>query len=206
MTKLADLHAKSASATEYATAYLRHVGALIEQLDIDAIERTTALLESAAQKDKAIYCIGNGGSAAVASHFVADLTNGRPDGPTCRAFCLTDSIPSLTALANDKGYDEIFVAQLRGRIGAGDVLVALSVSGNSENIVRAIEHAKQEGVVTTGWTGFDGGRVSSLCDVSLTIPTTNDEYGPVEAIFSHVAHLIAGYLTMQRGGRLALQS
>ena len=109
---------------------------------------------------------------------------------------------SVTAIGNDSAFEDIFEMQLRGRVGAGDVVYAMSVSGNSENLVRALEHARGAGATTIGICGIDGGRMKGRCDIVLHIPTTPDEYGPVEDIFSVLDHMIATYLAMRRGRAL----
>jgi phosphoheptose isomerase len=205
MSKLRELYEASESAGAYAAAYLERVRELMEAIDTTAIERTVEALESTAVAGGTIFCAGNGGSAAIASHLVCDLNAGgaMPGQRRLRAVSLSDNTPTLTALANDLGYDNVFVEQLRGRVAPGDTLLAISVSGNSENVLRAVRLAAKSGATTVAWTGFDGGRIAMLCDVRLTLHTTTDEYGPVEAIFSHVAHLVAGYMTLKRDGRLS---
>jgi len=204
MSKLRELYEASPSAGAYAAAYLERVQELMRTLDTAAIERTVAALEATAASGGTIFCAGNGGSAAIASHFVCDLSAGgaRDGRRRLRAVSLSDNTPTLTAVANDHGYENVFAEQLRDRIAPGDTLLVISVSGNSENILRATRVAAEAGAATVAWTGFDGGRLAEICNVRLTLPTTRDEYGPVEAIFSHVAHLVAGYLTMARDGHL----
>jgi len=201
MTKLAGLFAASASPAEYVSGYCQRVAEVVAGIDAEAVASCIAVLEQAAQTHKTIFCIANGGSAAVASHFVNDMCpNSFVDGhPPYRVLCLTDNVESITAIANDFGYEEVFRHQLRALLQPGDVVLALSVSGNSENILRAVRFARERGAATVAWTGFDGGTLAELADAAVRIPTTRDEYGPVEGIFTHLAHVVSGYLTMKRG-------
>src|SRR5438093_12054958 len=130
--------------------------------------------------------MGNGGSSAVASHMVADLgPNSWADGrPGYKVICLSDNVESITAIANDSGYENIFAFQLRCCLQPGDLVIAFSVSGNSENIIRGVEVANQLGGRTIGLTGLDGGRWRNLCDMSLPVPSSSDEYGHVEDLCS----------------------
>jgi D-sedoheptulose 7-phosphate isomerase len=111
-----------------------------------------------------------------------------------RAVSLTDNVAVLTAIANDIAYADVFVRQLEGLLRPGDVVVAISASGNSPNVVRAIEYARSHGAVTVGLTGFDGGRLKALCDEAVHVATPPGEYGPVEDTHLVLDHLITGYL------------
>ena len=205
MNALADLFESSHSPADYAARYFRRVTELFAHIDSDAITKVIAILEQAGAQGRTIFCIGNGGSAAVASHFVIDLSpNTLVSGqPGLRAFSLTDNVESVTAIANDAGFENIFSYQLRASMQPGDVVIAMSVSGNSENIIRAVQYASEHAGHTIGWCGFGGGRLAKMCQLTIHVPTTLDEYGPVEAIFSHLAHIICGYLTMKRGRKLS---
>ncbi|MBI2434729.1 MAG: SIS domain-containing protein [Candidatus Hydrogenedentes bacterium] len=201
MHHLAEMYQQSGSTGTYLRGYADRLSELLRGLDYSVVERIMGVIERACNERKAIYFIANGGSAATASHWVNDLVaGGYVEGqPSFKAFCLADNVESVTALGNDVGFDNIFASQLNARVEPGDVVYAMSVSGNSENIIRAMDTAKRHGATTIGICGFDGGRLKNACDIALHIPTTKDEYGPVEDIFNILDHLVTGYLTMKRG-------
>ena len=144
--------------------------------------------------------MGNGGSAAVASHYANDIrigtqTNGHKP---FKAVSLTDNISIMTALANDEGYENIFVRQLEGALKAHDVVFALSVSGNSPNVLKAVRYAKEIGAITISCTGFDGGELKKITDINLHMPTKHGDYGPVEDVFTILGHLLYSYFKSDR--------
>ena len=171
--------------------YLRAFARLIEQIDIDAVERVVQRLQAARESGATIYIAGNGGSAATASHWVNDLGKAtkRPGCPPMRVMSLNDNVSWLTALANDEGYERIFAGQLENFAQPGDVLVVISASGNSPNLMRAVELGRARRVITIGLLGFHGGALKDMVDECLWLPTENGAYGPVEsghALLSHV--------------------
>jgi D-sedoheptulose 7-phosphate isomerase len=123
--------------------------------------------------------------------------------PGFRAMSLTDNAFSITALANDATFDQIFSIQLEANMRPGDVVMALSVSGGSANIIKGVEFANANGGYTIGCCGFDGGRLAKIAHLPIVIPSTKDEYGPVEDMFSVIMHIIQSYISMQRGRYLA---
>ena len=201
MHQLAQLFQQADSTEAYLRRYTERLSELLGQLDLPVVAKIIEVFDRACKERKSIYLIANGGSAAVASHWVNDLVaGGYVEGqPSFKAFCLADNVESVTALGNDAGFDDIFALQLKTRMEPGDVVYAMSVSGNSENIIRAMELARAQGGTTIGICGFDGGRLKDACDIALVIETTKDEYGPVEDIFGILDHLVTGYLTMKRG-------
>jgi D-sedoheptulose 7-phosphate isomerase len=192
----------------FAENYFHYLIDLIRQVDTELIEAVISEIEKADQNGNTIYFIGNGGSASSASHYANDLGIGtRAQGlPPIRAISLTDNMAAMTALANDEGYDMVFIRQLEPILKQGDVVFALSVSGNSENIVKAVAFANRIGAVTIGLTGFGGGKLKSMTDISLYFPTYKGEYGPVEDVFSIIGHLIYSYLKMNRRNAKGLQT
>ena len=196
MSSLERLFAESTSAADYAARYVAYLGNVLTRLDFEAVGRLTAVLDRARRDGRTVFFLGNGGSAATASHWANDLALGtRVEGATpFRAVSLTDNVAALTAIANDVAYAEVFVRQLEGLLRAGDVVVAISASGNSPNVVRAIEYARAHGAVTVGLTGFDGGRLKALCDETVHVATPTGEYGPVEDTHLVLDHLVTGYL------------
>jgi D-sedoheptulose 7-phosphate isomerase len=176
--------------------YGRYVSELIGRLDYAAIQKVIRCFLDARRRNSTIFFMGNGGSAATASHFAQDLGEaGRKAGTKCfRTISLNDSVSSISALANDYGYENIFTAQMGNLFKKGDVLVALSASGNSRNIIRAVKRAKTMGGKTVGFVGFDGGEVSKLCDLVVLAVTDKGEYGPVEDIHMVLCHMMTSHI------------
>ncbi len=172
--------------------YLQAVQATINNLDPEVIASFATHLENAYNSNQSIYVIGNGGSAANASHFAQDLAKGiffeKPVAKTMKAISLTDNIAHITAIANDTGYQNIFSAQLNTFANTGDVLICISGSGNSTNIVEAVKAAKQKNMFVIGVTGFDGGQLKTMADFSVHVPL--NEMCTVESIHSIIFHLI----------------
>jgi D-sedoheptulose 7-phosphate isomerase len=201
MHHLATMFKDTGTVQEYTKAYFERLTQVLSSLDLDAVTKAVEAIEQASQNKKALYTIANGGSAAAASHLVNDLVAGAyTEGqPGFRSYCLTDNSESITALANDAGFENIFSHQLKTNLLEGDVVLAMSVSGNSENIIRAMEYANANGATTIGCCGFDGGRLAKCSDIVIHAPTTPDEYGPVEDVFAILVHVFGTYLAMQRG-------
>jgi D-sedoheptulose 7-phosphate isomerase len=177
---------------EIAGHYLQAFAALLQRIDVAAIERVVDCLRAARERGAMIYVAGNGGSAATASHWVNDLgkatkVSGRPP---MRVISLNDNVSWLTALANDEGYERVFCGQLENFARPGDVLVVISASGNSPNLLRAVELAKARDLVTIGLLGFDGGALKGMVDESLWLPTAKGEYGLVEGAHAMLCHIL----------------
>ena len=153
----------------------------------------------ARDKDKTIYFAGNGGSAATASHFAQDMSEiGRKiRGKGFKTQSINDHVSALTAISNDYGYDHVFSMQIQYHFDPGDVLVVISASGNSPNIIKAVELAKEKGGRTIALVGFDGGRLAQVCDQVIHIKSKKGEYGPVEDIHLILNHMIVSYLMME---------
>lgn len=179
----------------FAQAYLKYLQGVLQRIDAAEVGRFIATLLDARERGATIFFIGNGGSAATASHFANDISIGtnvyeRP----FRAVSLTDNVPIITAIANDFGYEDIFVRQLRVLGTAGDVVVAISASGNSPNLLRAFEHATSAGMKTIAITAFDGGKLKAVADDGIHVPTGMKEYGPAEDAHMALDHLVGAYL------------
>ena len=176
-----------------AADYLGETRGVMARLDADLIDRISEQIWQAYEQERTVYLFGNGGSAALASHLACDLAKGTAANGRrrMRAVSLNDNLALLTALANDLEYDEIFAEQLH-HIEPGDVALAISSSGNSPNVVRGLKVAQQAGATTVAITGFKGGRVKSLCDICLVVPSDNVQYiedshlSVMHAIFSAV--------------------
>jgi|SRR5215469_4678956 len=155
--------------------YFACVAKILGRLPFAAIDQFVERLFQAYHQNRALYIFGNGGSAALASHSACDLSKGtitngkRP----FRVISLTDNVPVITAWANDLNYDSIFAAQLEPLIQPGDIAFAISGSGNSTNVVAALRTARAAGAFNVGLTGFQGGKIKSLCDLCIVIPSSN---------------------------------
>jgi D-sedoheptulose 7-phosphate isomerase len=196
MSTLDRLFRESTGLADYASRYAAYLAQLLAQLDYDAVERVGRILEGARQAESTIFLIGNGGSASTASHFANDLGFGtrKAGGKAYRTLSLTDNMAFVTAAGNDVGYDLVFVEQLKTFMKEGDVVVAISASGNSPNIVKAVEYANENGAFTIGLTGFDGGRLQEIAGESILIATPKGDYGPVEDLHLILDHLLSSYL------------
>ena len=198
MTPLEKLYAESPDPVTYARGYLRRLMAVLDSIDPEAIARAAEAMWRAREEGRRIFFVGNGGSAATASHFANDVGIGtRSDGPPFKALSLTDNNAVLTCLANDLGYESVFVEQLRVHMEPGDIVVAISASGNSPNVLRAVDFAKERGNATIGLTGFDGGELRKKAQIAIHIPTERGEYGPVEDAHMVLDHLISSYLALR---------
>ena len=163
MNKLDSIYGEAAGPAQFARAYLDYLVEVLSQIDTDAVAAFADALLDARERGARIFFIGNGGSAATASHFANDIAIGtRMYDRPFRALSLTDNLATITAIANDDGYSEIFVRQLQTQMAPSDVVVAISASGNSPNVVKAVEYANREGAATIALTGFDGGRLGQI--------------------------------------------
>jgi D-sedoheptulose 7-phosphate isomerase len=153
-------------------AYLSKLKSIIDELSIDSINDFINILVKAREEDRTIFIMGNGGSSATASHFVCDFNKGASNEreKPFKFICLNDNIPSMMAYANDLGFEEIFAQQLKNFLKKGDVVIGISGSGNSKNIIKAIEYTNRKGGFSIGLTGYDGGRLGSLVNLHLNIP------------------------------------
>ena len=142
-------------------------------IDLDRLEAAATMLIECQARGRVVFAAGNGGSAATASHFACDLAKGTRAGgpPTFRVVALTDNMPVLTAWANDNGYDQVFAEQLESLARPGDLLVAISASGNSPNILAAAASARAHGVKVIALTGRTGGKLAQVADVVVTVPS-----------------------------------
>ncbi|RXI40503.1 sugar isomerase [Malaciobacter mytili] len=179
---------------EFTINYIKKLTQILNQIDIEVIEQIIHTLEETINKNK-IFIIGNGGSAATASHMANDLGVGlkRREIISFNIDSLTDNTPAITAIANDIGYENIFYSQLKNVIKKNDVLIAISCSGNSENIIKAVKYAKEQNAKIIGVTGFDGGELKKLSDINFHIDTQKAQYGIVEDAHMILDHIIYSY-------------
>ena len=205
MDKLKEMYDSAASSEQYAEQYVEHMGNVLKSLDTKTVAAVTAIIEKTAADNKSFFVVGNGGSAAVSTHWVNDLSaNTVVEGqPGFRVISLTDNVSALTALANDASFEEVFTIQLKANMRAGDVVLFMSVSGNSPNLVSAMKYANDHGATTIACTGMEGGALKELAHHCIHTPSTKDEYGPIEDIFSIIMHIAQSYISMNRGRYLA---
>ncbi|HSP89144.1 MAG TPA: SIS domain-containing protein [Ignavibacteriaceae bacterium] len=172
--------------------YIGYLSKAIDSVDPVQVESFIDLLYGAYKNRQMVFVIGNGGSAANASHFAQDLAKGtRADinqDKRIKALSLTDNLPFVTALGNDDGYDTIFEQQLRTFASPGDILVCISGSGNSPNIIKAVEWANKNQLITVGVTGFSGGKLKTLNKYSLHVPL--DDMCTAESVHSIIFHYV----------------
>lgn len=178
----------------YSKLYKQRIASVFNDIHDEKIADFIELLLKSRKNKSNIYFIGNGGSAATASHFANDLAFGINTSDPFKAMSINDNVPVLTALSNDHGYEDIFIRQLKVYGKEGDVLVGISASGNSENILRAFKYAASNGILTVALTGFDGGKMKFVADQGLHIPTDMKEYGPAEDAHLVIDHLVSSYL------------
>ena len=183
------------SALQYFDMYER----VIADLPFAVIEQVTTELLSAHEQERSVFLFGNGGSAALASHFACDLGKGTLSGnhhqKRFRVLALTDNVPLMTAWANDSCYENVFGEQLHNFVQPGDVAFAISGSGNSSNVLRALEIARDAGAINIGLTGFDGGKMKNLCNLCIIVPSDNMQI--VEDLHLSVAHAIFSVLKLK---------
>ena len=174
--------------------YIEEVKGILTTMEKDLppkMKEIVSALVKARNERKRIYTLGNGGSASTASHMASDLNKGasRHDAPRFRAVALTDNIPLMLAWGNDSSYDDIFVEQLKNHLEKGDVVIAISGSGNSSNILKAVHYANDIGATTIGLSGFDGGKLSKIANISYVVP--NNCMQQVEDIHLLIEHMLS---------------
>lgn len=174
------------------TRYMQSLHDALDTLQPQEIEAVSLVLHQAWQEDRTIFIMGNGGSAATASHIVCDMNKGACCGKQkpFRFISLNDAIPTMLALANDVSYEAVFVEQLRGLLRPGDVVIGISGSGNSPNVLRAIEHAAAHGAVTVGICGYDGGKLKQAARHVIHLPVNDMQ-------LSEDIHLVVGHILMR---------
>tara|TARA_B100000029_G_C17363261_1_gene883318 strand:+ start:146 stop:814 length:669 start_codon:yes stop_codon:yes gene_type:complete len=179
----------------YARAYTSYLSHLMDNLPYEHIADVVEIFCSARDQGKTIFFLGNGGSAAIASHFANDLAIGtRLTEKPFKAISLTDNNAILTSLGNDEGYEHIFRKQLEVYLEPGDVVVVISSSGNSPNILEAVRFAKGRGNQTVAFIGFDGGQLKGAATCAVHVKSALGDYGPCEDIHTVLNHLIASFL------------
>jgi D-sedoheptulose 7-phosphate isomerase len=181
----------------YFIEYRKKLNDLLDKVNSDDLEKALTAMITAFKNGNTVYVCGNGGSAATASHmqvdfsfFVRYFTKFKP-----RFIALTDNMPIITAVGNDTSFDDIFVEQMKGRFNKGDVIICISASGNSENVVRAAEYANQMEGASIGFIGFSGGKLKDVCTISLYTENPKGDYGPIEDLHMIYNHMMVNYLS-----------
>lgn len=179
---------------DFVSKYLNEAHLIFETYRSAEFERAMDLMWGAYKENRQIFIFGNGGSAGTSSHMVNDLSKGTAVNgkKRLRVIGLSDNISLMTAYANDCGYETIFEEQLKNLLNPNDVCIAISASGNSPNVIKAVEYAKQSNAKTIGLVGFTGGKLKKLSDVSLYFETHN--YGICEDAQLMFSHLSSQYL------------
>ena len=175
----------------FADSYKASLLETVASIDTALVGEAIEWLKEARSAGRTIFTCGNGGSASTASHFVCDIVKGASFGRTrrFRIQALTDSLPTLTAYSNDVGYEIVFAEQLKNFAQAGDVVLAISGSGNSPNVIRAVEYANSIGCRTIGLTGREGGKLGPLCQLHINVP--DPHMGRIEDAHMIICHMIA---------------
>jgi D-sedoheptulose 7-phosphate isomerase len=179
--------------------FFKEIGKNLEKISPIEIAKALRILEATYERDGRIYVIGNGGSLAIARHFVSDLNKTvfkhhiDKEIKRFQAIALPSTDAELTAWANDIGYDMVFAGPLKNYMQETDTLIAVSSSGNSTNIIKAVKAAKEFGIPVIGLSGFDGGKLNDMADVKILVPTEKGKYDIVESIHETICHLITRY-------------
>ncbi len=176
----------------FAQSYFSYLAKLCQGLDLKALDAFRKHLQEARREQRTVFVIGNGGSAATASHMANDLGFGvrRHVKQPLKVLSLTDNLSTMTALANDVGYEQVFVRQLQLYAKPKDVLIVISASGNSKNLLEAARWFKRSKGTVLGLLGFDGGKLLKLCAAAVVVRTPVGEYGPVEDVHMILDHLL----------------
>ena len=183
------------SVSPFHKEYVDYFCELNKAIDPKEVEGLVNLLLQARERGSTIFIIGNGGSMSTASHFAEDmmLCAGGNEAKPFRAVSL-DSTPFITALGNDQSYEDVFSSQLKNLYREGDVLVIITASGNSPNVLKAIQYVNSKGGQTFGLLGFDGGKAKEICTQSITVFSEKGHYGPVESVHLLLMHVVSNYL------------
>jgi D-sedoheptulose 7-phosphate isomerase len=192
-----DIHSRADPMRTWLTQYVEAQHRALDSIPLDAVERLVETVRRAWEEDRQIFVIGNGGNAASGSHFATDLGKGASDavGRRFRIITLADNVAWLTAIGNDYCYDDVFVRPLENYARPGDVLIASSVSGNSPNLVKAVEWARGKDLRTIALVGAKRGRLADLAEQTIVVDDTH--YGRVEDVQMTIYHMIC-YAFMEK--------
>ena len=187
------------SKIEYAQNYIKRLQSIIEDLDMESVVKVMDEFIQARDRGSTIFFMGNGGSAATSDHFANDLNVcASPEGtPPFKSISLSSNTAYMTCLGNDFGFESIFVRQLKNLMSHDDVVVGISASGNSPNVVNALEYASRNGGIPIAIVGFDGGQMKTIAKRVVHVRSEKGEYGPVEDVHLILDHLISTCLAQQ---------
>lgn len=193
---------ETSSLSEFVDAYIQHFSEGLKAVDVEALAKAISAIQTAIDHGKRLYVIGNGGSAAIADHLVCDFAKGTDtEGHPALAVQSLASAPALiSAIANDFGLEHVFAKQVGYFCKPQDVLIAISSSGNSANIINAVEEAKSRDVTVIGMSGFKGGKLAKISDIPLFVPINN--YAVVEDCHQALMHVITLVIARRREGTL----
>jgi len=199
MHKFEEILKENKSPEVFTSEYVTYLSSILARLDRPAFANVSRIFEQAREQKNTIFICGNGGSAATASHISEDLALGpkKYGHAGFRTIALTDNVASITAIGNDNGYDEIFVRQLENLFRKGDIVMGFSASGNSQNVIRALEYANANGGISIALTGFDGGKMKKISQYNIHVHSGPGEYEPVEDAHMIIGHILASYFKYQ---------
>lgn len=177
--------------------YMEAEAQLIQRVDLARVDQIVKMLERARVEGRRVFLFGNGGSASNASHFACDLGKGtvQPDKPRFKVLALNDNMPTFSAYANDVGYDSVFAEPLLALAEPGDIAIGFSGSGNSANVLRAMETAHRRGLATVGFTGFEGGKLKDRVELEVNVPS--HLMGQIEDVHLALTHAICEMLKLR---------
>ena len=178
---------------QFTNGYFTELKKTLDEIPMERVDKIVQMIYKAYRANKYVFIMGNGGSASTASHFACDLGKGTicEGKPRFRVMSLNDNMPLITALSNDFGYERVFIEQLMNLVSPDDLVISITGSGNSPNILKAVEYAKKQGAKTIGLIGFGGGKLQEIVDEHITVSNTN--YGQVEDIHLILAHALSQY-------------
>lgn len=199
MHKFEEILKENKSPEAFTSEYITYLSSILARLDRPAFANVSRIFEQAREQKNTIFICGNGGSAATASHISEDLALGpkKYGHAGFRTIALTDNVANITAIGNDNGYDEIFVRQLENLFRKGDIVMGISASGNSQNVIRALEYANANGGISIALTGFDGGKMKKISQYNVHVHSGPGEYEPVEDAHMIIGHILASYFKYQ---------
>ena len=177
----------------FTDGYFEELKETLEEISLKKVEKVLEIIYEAYREGKQVFIMGNGGSAATASHFACDLSKGTiVEGKSrFKVISLNDNMPLITALSNDFGYERVFIEHLMNLISEKDVVIGITASGNSENILQAVDYARGKRAITVGFIGFGGGKLKEMVDEHITVSSMS--YEQVENIHLILSHAIAKY-------------
>lgn len=186
---------------DLARAYIKEEKSLLDSIPLEKFEEVVELLHSAYDRGNRVFVFGNGGSGATAAHLACDLNKGVCNGSQKRfkVICLNDNVSTMLAYANDNSYEDIFVEQLKNFIEADDLVIGISSSGNSSNVIKAIQYANENGAISVAFTGFDGGLLVKTARTSILIPASDMQ--KVEDLHLVLTHMMMQVLSARLEGK-----